>query len=235
MRVWVGICAGAALALSASSAGAVDYLFDNFNAEEDPSVQFVLNYNNFDNFSVNSGTVDLVSEGEFGIDTGLGFFVDLDGSSGNGGIIETDTFAFSAGDRIQLTFLGSGNQRNASTALNDDLFGGFRFLSPVSFTNVQFTGFTGFSSAGPLLLGEVAQVPFDQGWTPYSISFTALSSGSFTALIGTNSTGDNEGPLVDNVRVGAAVVPEPSTWAMMLLGFGGLGAVLRRRRATVFA
>lgn len=25
-------------------------------------------------------------------------------------------------------------------------------------------------------------------------------------------------------------VPEPSTWAMMLLGFGGLGAVLRRRR-----
>jgi hypothetical protein len=29
-----------------------------------------------------------------------------------------------------------------------------------------------------------------------------------------------------------AVVPEPATWAMMLLGFGGLGAVLRRRRAT---
>lgn len=26
-------------------------------------------------------------------------------------------------------------------------------------------------------------------------------------------------------------VPEPSTWAMMLLGFGGLGALLRRQRA----
>jgi hypothetical protein len=30
-------------------------------------------------------------------------------------------------------------------------------------------------------------------------------------------------------NVGAAV-PEPTTWAMMLLGFGGIGALLRRRR-----
>jgi hypothetical protein len=28
-------------------------------------------------------------------------------------------------------------------------------------------------------------------------------------------------------------VPEPATWAMMILGFGGVGAVMRRRR-TVF-
>jgi hypothetical protein len=30
-------------------------------------------------------------------------------------------------------------------------------------------------------------------------------------------------------------VPEPAAWAMMLLGFGGLGAVLRRRRRMVVA
>jgi subtilisin-like proprotein convertase family protein len=30
-------------------------------------------------------------------------------------------------------------------------------------------------------------------------------------------------------------VPEPATWAMMLMGFGGLGAVLRRRRAALAA
>lgn len=28
-------------------------------------------------------------------------------------------------------------------------------------------------------------------------------------------------------------VPEPAAWAMMLIGFGGLGTVLRRRRAAV--
>lgn len=39
--------------------------------------------------------------------------------------------------------------------------------------------------------------------------------------------------LVDNVQLNLipAGVPEPGTWGMMLLGFGGLGAVLRRRRS----
>ena len=32
-----------------------------------------------------------------------------------------------------------------------------------------------------------------------------------------------------------AAVPEPSTWAMMILGIGGLGAVLRRRRSGMTA
>ena len=33
-----------------------------------------------------------------------------------------------------------------------------------------------------------------------------------------------------NVAFGAAAVPEPGTWAMMLLGFGAVGFSMRRRR-----
>ena len=36
------------------------------------------------------------------------------------------------------------------------------------------------------------------------------------------------------VPTGGAV-PEPATWAMMILGFGGVGCTLRRRRALAFA
>jgi hypothetical protein len=30
---------------------------------------------------------------------------------------------------------------------------------------------------------------------------------------------------------GGGVIPEPATWAMMIMGFGGVGALIRRRRA----
>jgi hypothetical protein len=40
------------------------------------------------------------------------------------------------------------------------------------------------------------------------------------------------GVQIDNMALegSVAAVPEPATWAMMILGFGGVGATLRRRR-----
>ena len=37
------------------------------------------------------------------------------------------------------------------------------------------------------------------------------------------------------VEVGASAVQEPSTWAMMMLGFAGLGYVVYRRRGLLKA
>ena len=40
---------------------------------------------------------------------------------------------------------------------------------------------------------------------------------------------------ISNFELNVAGVPEPATWAMMLTGFGGLGAMLRRRRRSALA
>ncbi|HEY0438073.1 MAG TPA: PEPxxWA-CTERM sorting domain-containing protein, partial [Phenylobacterium sp.] len=41
--------------------------------------------------------------------------------------------------------------------------------------------------------------------------------------------------VIDNASFSAGGAPEPAAWAMMLLGFGGLGAALRARRAAALA
>jgi hypothetical protein len=61
-----------------------------------------------------------------------------------------------------------------------------------------------------------------------SQSFTFATTGGnlvFTSLAGGNA---NVGNILDNVQV-ASGVPELSTWAMMLIGFGGIGFLAYRR------
>jgi PEP-CTERM motif len=59
--------------------------------------------------------------------------------------------------------------------------------------------------------------------TPYTVSNTI----TFGLAPGTTTS-----PITDEFSVSATVVPEPSTWAMMLLGFAGLAfSGYRRARA----
>ena len=56
-----------------------------------------------------------------------------------------------------------------------------------------------------------------------------------------DSTGSDQGLAIDNLSIRATTaqlqgaVPEPSTWAMLLLGFGAVGWLMRRRRRTMSA
>ena len=67
---------------------------------------------------------------------------------------------------------------------------------------------------------------------------SAVALGSFSALT-VNNNGFATGTPVNTLGfVGVAaqsppVIPEPATWATMLLGFGAMGAALRRRREGV--
>lgn len=59
---------------------------------------------------------------------------------------------------------------------------------------------------------------------------------SFTMFTGNTNANLGPGVQLDNVRFDESVTapaPEPASWALMIVGFGGIGASLRRRRAAV--
>jgi len=70
-------------------------------------------------------------------------------------------------------------------------------------------------------------------------STNVLLTGNFRYydFVSTVAQGGSSGGnvLFKSLTVSTAAVPEPETWALMIAGFGGLGVVLRRRRAQLAA
>jgi PEP-CTERM motif len=92
-------------------------------------------------------------------------------------------------------------------------FGTFLAAS-LNINGIPALGFTQF--AGPeLFTGSGSDPVFKLG----TFNLTSIVSGNSTLTISTV----------------AAAVPEPSTWAMMIIGFAGLGFASRRRRMTLQA
>jgi hypothetical protein len=95
----------------------------------------------------------------------------------------------------------------------------------------NLAGSIAFSAAFRRVAGTVV-VDFGAGQT------IAYDGGSFTltindlSLTGTTTSADITGQI-SNVVTGVAAVPEPSTWAMMLLGFAGIGFMAYRRKNNV--
>ena len=78
-------------------------------------------------------------------------------------------------------------------------------------------------SAGIASLGSYGYTP----WTNFALD---LAPGEYMIEAGAVNVGDGSMPsylLLDAFRVS---VPEPATWALMLTGFFGMGAMLRRQR-----
>jgi hypothetical protein len=72
------------------------------------------------------------------------------------------------------------------------------------------------------------------GWIPFT--FTATAAGVYTLKLAVANRLDNNQSsqaVIDGVQVSGAVVPEPASWALMVLGFGFAGTALRSRRRQV--
>lgn len=201
-RMLFGCLVFSALACSQASQAATVVFEDNFNVTTTQS----LNQTVFANWTVTSGSVDVIGDGGpyALLPVGNGNYVDLNGSTGQPGQLATK-MDFAAGTYV-VTFQLAGSQ------------GGVGNVDPA-----QHTTTISFS-----LGGSSQSITLDPTDPLNTYSFWFTTSGGklrFTDLSGGNT---NVGNLLDNVSV--AAVPEPSTWAMMILGFLGVGFLASRRQ-----
>jgi hypothetical protein len=68
------------------------------------------------------------------------------------------------------------------------------------------------------------------GLTDSAVLTQLLDPGSYTFTIVGHSYGDAQ--YGGNTTIQAAAVPEPASWAMMIVGFGAVGGAMRRRNRT---
>lgn len=175
------------------------------------------------------------SQGNSGTNYGIQFTSDslgiIDSDAGGGGNFANEPSA----DTI-LFFTSGGS------AVMDVLAGfdtGFSFFySAISYSGVVNV-YSGLGATGDVL--ATLNLPTTGtnctgdptgafcSWSPVGVGFAGTAYS-----VGFGGTVNQIG--FDNITIGSATasvgaVPEPGTWAMMLIGFGGIGVALRRRRA----
>lgn len=132
--------------------------------------------------------------------------IDLDGN-GQGGV--SQTFDTIAGTKYNVSFWLAGNPDGAPT---------------VKSVQVGATG----NASNLYTFDTTGHDKSNMGWAEYTYNF--IASGASTTLFFASQNPGAYGPVLDNVAISAAGVPEPATWGLMIIGFGAIGATLRRRR-----
>jgi hypothetical protein len=137
------------------------------------------------------------------------------------------------------TFIIGSNLSAGPGTFNDTFT--FTLLSPEALLNGQISSqefdttshnidFTTLWLDGVSVFTETSTDPKPETWA--ILSPILLGAGDHTIRVGGTLSG-TVGSYVGNFNV--ASVPEAATWAMMLLGFGGMGVVIRRSRKPAFA
>ncbi len=108
----------------------------------------------------------------------------------------------------------------------------FTFASPIK----AFGGFFNLTPGGVAQLLRFSIDGVDVGTQTASVSgfqffgFSSTTAFSSVKIVAGTGSGNAETYHLDNLRFAAAAVPEPATWAMMILGFGLIGGAMRSRQ-----
>ena len=149
--------------------------------------------------------------------------------------------------------LASGYSGSVTTSgvqgLASDTFPGSLTANLSSFYNAVGLNFgnddtccaTGFSAVLTVFSGatNLGSVSVTANMNDFVDQFIGLSSVTpFDRVSITYGANTSLYTFIDDFRLGTVsngAVPEPSTWAMMLMGFGAIGFAMRRRRTAVLA
>jgi choice-of-anchor C domain-containing protein len=206
----------AGFVLIAASANATPFVNGSFESGADPGSFIALNGgdSSIDGWTVGEGANSVDYIGSYWSASDGTRSIDLNGLV-PGSI--SQTFDVVSGQAYRVSFDLAGNPAGGPQFKTLDSTADLTLFSPAPF-DVSNTNLT------------------NMGWINYSFLFTATSN-SETLTFTSTTTGNSGnstyptafGPALDNVTI--AAVPEPSTWAMMLLGFLGLGFVAYRRKS----
>jgi hypothetical protein len=158
---------GLLLATTAISAHAATVFSDNFDAN-------ALSLNSTPTgWAVTQGTVDTIGDSNFfDFLPGNGRYIDLDGSTGDAGVL-SKVFSFTAGTKYTVSFDLAGNMRNAGNDIVDVNFGTTSTTYTLSSTD---------------------------GFANHSLAFLPSISGNYVLSFGDRGA-DNMGALLDDVKV----------------------------------
>lgn len=143
-----------------------------------------------------------------------GNFVEMDGDPTYSSAITQTLTGLTIGHDYAVKFFEAAGQQNGYTGATTELWKvTFGSASQLSYKYSLPQGGTG-------------------AWRAETMNFTATSTSQLLSFLAVG-TPNGQPPISFLDGVSVMAVPEPATWAMMLVGLGAIGAAVRRRRQTL--
>lgn len=219
----IALVGSAMIGMVAAQAGSAAELIVNGNFEAD-----LITSETVTGWTITAGPTDSV-----GLSRGLGLAACC-GGTGSPSSLLNQYISFGGGNSgvddssISQTF--STTASNYVVFFDVGAFGGEQIITGTAFDTVTN------AVLGSLTVTRAGGMNFDSMFNTYSFAFDSAGNNVRLSFTAAGSSTNGRDALLDNVSVigeAVAAVPEPGTWAMMIGGFGLVGAGMRRRQIQV--